>query len=534
MLLLEIMEEEGNESRSIWLRNMATGDFQRLVTGGWGAFFSPDGEWIFYGHDDSLMKIRNGGGTPISLCSANSPGSGYCGQDDAIIFGSHDGLLRVPASGGTVESITALDEVRGELFHGWPRLLPDGSTILFTVYSSNNRFHTAVARLADNAGAKSHRYILEDSAFADYISTGHLVFGRDGRVMVIPFDAEEVQVLSPAISVVGAVQKYEGQGSKFAVGPRGALAYVPAEQKAHMNIPTLVSVDGTMRSLGLPAGIWADPAFSPDGERLMLAKWGLAQTIWMLELESGRLSRLTMGQETGYAPIWSPDGTWVYYLDQPADATEGQLVARRSDGSGAPQVIRTLPLYSYPTSISSDGRTIMLMRESDSQHDLLTLRLPHQLGDHLEPPLEPWLITEANERHAQFSADGRRVAYTSDESGRDEVYIHELSGEGGLWQVSDEGGNEPRWSRDGRRLYYRNGDRMMCVDIDTGPRFRAAPPRALFSGFFQDRGSVNDYDVDVEQERFVMLQPANPGARDAVEIVLGWTAELERLAPGGD
>ena len=254
--------------------------------------------------------------------------------------------------------------------------------------------------------------------------------------------------------------------------------------------------------------------------------------VWTYDIERGVATRLTFGDSYDADPVWSPDGRWIAFSSERDGMVS--VYRKRSDGSGVPELLHRPGLLSYPAPMawSPDGQVIIVHANSrESGDDLVLLRLG------VDDAFEPFQVTPANERGPDFSPDGRWVAYVSNETGRLEVYVSTYPPGGGKWQVSDTLGSQPKWSANGRELFYRTADGLMVVDVETeGPGFRSSRPRPLFSGPFL--GGIAGVtvpgmffaDYDVAEDRFAMFSGAGDDVgATTVHLVTGWFGELERL-----
>jgi Tol biopolymer transport system component len=268
------------------------------------------------------------------------------------------------------------------------------------------------------------------------------------------------------------------------------------------------------------------PRLSPNGQRLAVTiDQENNRDIWVYELAQGTQSRLTFGEANEFVPLWTPDGKRVIYT---SERPLFDLYWRVADGSTPEEVLLTSDYDKSPNSISPDGKVLAYIENNaDTGSDIWLLPLEGES----EPKL--FLSTPFNERSATFSPNGRWLAYRSDESGQDEVYVRPYPGPEGKWSVSTDGGTEPVWSPDGRELFYRNGNRMMVVSVETEPLFTAGRPRLLFEGRFRSsmgyQASAN-YDVFPDGQSFVMVKDLQE-SETRINVVLNWFEELKRLVP---
>jgi Tol biopolymer transport system component len=242
------------------------------------------------------------------------------------------------------------------------------------------------------------------------------------------------------------------------------------------------------------------------------------------------LTRFTFEGNINSRPVWTPDGKRITFYSN----KEGRLNIfwQLADGSGGLERLTTSENINIPVSWSPDGQ-ILAFHDADptTGNDIWMLRLSDRKA-------QPFLRTPFNEGNPRFSSDGRWIAYTSDESGRNEVYVQPYPGPGGKWQVSKDGGTEPVWNRNGRELFYRSGNKMMAVEITTQPNFALSNPRMLFEGLYALAPvPVSNYDVSPDGQRFLMLKPTEQEQAQAaptqINVVMNWFEELKQKVPTG-
>ena len=519
-----------NATRQLFLRVM-DGAEGKAIAGTEGAyipFFSPDGQWVGFFAQGKLKKVPADGGAPQVLCDAPSGMGADWAADGMIYFMPFNtsGMWKVAASGGTPQEVTKLDRSRGEVSHRWPQLLAGGEAVLFTVWTGPGWDEKSLQMQVLKSGER--RVLAEGASTGRYVTSGHLVYNRDGvqTLMALPFDVERLQVTGgPAVALAEQVWEGGAEGAQYAVSSAGTMAYVashPARYERRM-----VWVDRTGKVEPLPAmpRPYYDPRISPDGRRFAVSSEEASERVWTFDFARPILTALT-GPGSSQSPVWTPDGSRVIYR-----ATRmgfRNIVWKPADGSGEEQPLTTNNNMQTPVSVSPDGK-LLAYTEIDpaggSDIWLVTL-------DGKGKP-EPFLRTRSSENNAHFSPDGRWLAYVSDESGRPEVYVQPFPGPGSKWMISTDGGNEPVWSRDGRELFYRAGDKMMVVSIATQPAFAAGLPQLLFEGAFEPTGTgTSGYDVSPDGRRFLMIQPTAPELpATQVHVVINWFEELKRLVP---
>jgi serine/threonine-protein kinase len=489
-----------------------------------GPFFSPDSRWVGFFTDKKLLKVSVEGGPPLEICDVAQvvPGASW-GPDDTIYFtftrGS--GLVRVPASGGVPEELTSPDFASGETEHGWPKVLPGGESLVFTIASAEG---SHIGALSLQTGET--RTLLRGSGGARYVSTGHLVYTRAGGMLAVPFDPKNLEITgSPTpVSEDIFINRAQGRGlAAFSVSDDGLLAYVPGGAAASENSLVWVDRQGRTEPLTAELGSYEWPRLSPDGKKVAVANRSIKGeiNIWILDTERDTRSRLTL-EGSNILPIWTPDGERVAFSSSRSGSEAVSIYWKSADGSGEADEILRGENPIFPRSFSPDGRLLAVTEWAPtSMRNIWMLNIE---GDRSPMPV---LTTTFDEYAPAFSPDGRWLAYVSDETGRDEVYVRRYPGEGGKSLVSTGGGSVPAWSADGRELFYRNGQSMMAVSVETEPAFRAEKPRLLFEGNFK-RGVYDSmsYDASPDGRRFVMVEGTSDIAPDQIKVVLNWFGDL--------
>jgi dipeptidyl aminopeptidase/acylaminoacyl peptidase len=469
-----------------------------------------------------LKKVYLSGGAPLILCSAPENRGATWGPDDTIIFAPTIplGLFRVSAAGGTPKPLTIPDRKKGEFSHGWPEMLPGGKAVLFTIGIGAAFDDAQIGVVSLETGER--RILVEGGAYARYVPSGHVVYARAGGLLAVPFDLKRLGVSGVPVSVLEGVSMNPYSGAaEFSSSADGSLAYVSGAPRFAERTLLWVDRKGAAEVLPAPPRAYVCPRLSPDGRRLAVGLAGANAGLWLYDLARGTLTRLAETVSFPF-PIWTPDGKHVAF-----DSLLGgswNLYWMPADGSGAVERLTTSENDQSPGSWSPDGQVLAFQQlDPTTGWDIWVLRLD---GDR-EP--RPFLQTPSNESAPMFSPDGRWLAYVSDESGRDEVYVRPFPGPGGKSQISTEGGTEPVWPRDGRELSYRNGDKMMAAAVQTKTGFAAAKPKLLSEGHYETGlyfFSAN-YDVSPDGQRFLMIKASEqePTATQ-INVVLNWFEDL--------
>ena len=488
-------------------------------------FFSPNGQWVGFFADEKLKKTPLSGGTPATLADAPYSMGGSWGASGEIVFAPTyaSGLFAVPEAGGTPRRVTRLDLSAGDDAQGWPQILDAHDAVLFTVLAWS-REETEIALVDLDTGER--RLVLEGALFARYVpaargaSTGHVVFVHDGALMAAPFDPAGTTPAGTPLAVIDGVR-----GGQFDISGGGTLAYVPGSAPAPDFSLVWADRDGAVQPINDLLRGYEDLHLSPDGSRVAVtieeAGFASAAHVWLADTERGTLTRLTFD---GYSrdPVWAPDGQSVVFGSKRGD-TFG-LYLQRLDGRSPAELLWSSPIASWPDpqSWTPDGRTVVFSTSGgDTGSDIWTLSLD-------DGSARPWLATPAAEWAGRLSPDGAWMAYNSDESGRDEVYVQPFPGPGTKRIVSDGGGINPIWSRDGSELFYRHAEEFRVVEVETESGFTVGKHVVMFTGPYRESG--RDFDVSRDGRRFVLMRNDDPRTTGRLRVVLDWWAALdERL-----
>jgi serine/threonine-protein kinase len=483
--------------------------------------FSPDGEWIAYVADGHLKKVRASGGASVTLADSVAGGFGGAAwlDDGTLVYvpPSLQELRRVSASGGP--STVALSWGQSSLAGGgagMPTALPGSRGVLFQNCASG--CVTMSIHVLDLRTGKEKR-LLDGVAQAWYLPNGHLLYvRRDGVALVAPFDLGRFAITGAATPVLEDVQVTANAGFALLAWSRsGSLVYAHDVGGLTDNAMVRVGRDGTITPIDTAwHGEFNSLALSPDGRRLAAGIGsGGALNIWIKQLDRGPTTRLTFGGQDR-RPFWSPDGRTVAYV---RDTNNTSVVyARPADGSGQDRLLVRLDRLIQEGEWSRDGRWILVRTDNGQAGagDILALRAS---GDTTPVPVATSPFTELE---PALSPDGRWLAYASNESGINEVYVRPFpDAQGGRWQVSNGGGSEPRWSRDGHELFYLDGDlHLNAVQIQTAPTFAAGRRTPLFdASSFVVAGFHQSYDVTPDGRAFLFISPRQAGAEGATQLV---------------
>jgi eukaryotic-like serine/threonine-protein kinase len=494
--------------------------------------FSSDGAWLVFAADDKLWKAPVLGGPRIELAKLPGFHKGSTWSDDGILCSpsASTGLFRVSTEGGNLVPVTQLDVSRGEISHRWPELLPDGRHVLCTIKRSDiatfDEAEIAVYSLDTHAWKTVHR----GGYYAKYASTGHLLYVRDGALMAAPFDAERLEVTGPPTRMVAGVMCEPGSGAaQFALSRNGTLVFVPGGPFENPDEFIWIHRDGKETPVGSPLRACLGFALSPDGKRIAEIISGATDAAFVFDIPRETLTRVTFEGNTT-AVSWTPDGESLIYN---SDRESGGIFQTRADGSGKP--VRLLPDL---------GRTLRVdMTVGPNPVLIYTKGLPGERDIWVRPlqggaAESPLIQTPFDQADPRISPDGHWLAYTSDESGRSELYVCPYPAGAGRWRISKDGGFAPTWSGDGTKLYFLSGSRpalgeldgrrsLISVSVSTLDGFSWGPPQVAF-----EWAGLNTVQVAPDGEKILTQRKRGPSFRPTeIYAVLNWFEELESRAP---
>lgn len=489
-------------------------------------FWSPDSREIGFFAGSKLRRINADGGPPQTVCDASNGRGGAWSKGGVIVFTptTSSSLLRIPATGGNPEKASTLDGSKGENSHRWPFFLPDGKHFLY--WARNSQGVQGNALEVGELGSLQAKEIMKSESMAEY-SSGYLLFMREQTLMARPFDPRKLDFGGEAVPVAEHIA-INGSVTRpvFSVSENGSMIYESGETAGSWNLQW-VARDGKQLGTVAQPDRYFFPALSPDGTRLAVNLFNGTQgtqSIWIFDLARGTKTRLTFGNASQFSSGWSPDGKVIYYQ---SNATGGfHIYNKAADGSGSEQtVIDSKDAEEGTPRPSPDGRYLVYLRRTPSQ-PLLDVWVMPLFGDRKPRPLVQTAFLKAS---PTVSPDGKWLAYSTNESGRNEVYITPFPEGGAKWQVSSNGGAASRWRKDGKELFFLDStDNVVAVDVNLS---RKAPqlgvPHALFqAGAIQRQNGP--FDVTADGKKFLVNAGSLKEGSDPLTLVLNWPAELKK------
>ena len=515
-LAFEATDRAGH--RRLWIRAIRSLTAEPLAgtEGAREPFWSPDGAFIGFFASGKLKKVAVSGGTVSTLADASHGSGGTWSRDGVILFApsTQSSLFRVPASGGAATPVTT---VKGpdEYGHVYPQFLPDGRHFLYLERAVPPSKAIYVGSLDDTRRTR----VVEAREKARFAGPDRLLFLRDGRLMSQRFDLRTFQVSGDPVPVADSVAFIATDGrASYDASDDGILVYRASGLLA-AGQPIVVDRAGrTLQTVGEP-GDYQSASFSPDGAKIATEKHDLHTStgdLWLIDLDRGTTSRLTSDGMHNNKAVWSPDGKRVVFTGRPDGVRNlhlKELGAERDERLLAPGPDRN------PSDWSADGLRILYSEGTIPKRDIWYISLSDRR------PM-PYLRTDFDEWEARFSPNGRWVAYQSDETGKSEVYVRSFPDGDGKRQISATGGRAPRWSRDGRELFFVRDQSVEVVQVRTDGPFTAGVPRALFTADMRADGSAtaSEYWFDVSGQRFLIVpNPTGPMPQALpITVVLNW------------
>jgi Tol biopolymer transport system component len=440
--------------------------------------------------------------------------------DDGTIYlaagadgSSITGIARVPGTGGKLQSLFAPDPKAGERSFFYPAALPGAKAIVYTLWTGGRLEDSKI--VVQRVDGKERRVLFDGASEARWVSSGHLLFTRGTTILAAPFDLEKLTLSAPPQPVLEGVRNSADNGTaQLAVSTNGTLAYVPGGASAADRSLLWVDRTGAAQPVVPESRPYADARLSPDGRVAAFTLQGETYDVWTLDLSRGTLTRVSLGSDDTQ-PAFTPDGSRVVYTS--TRSGHSNLYWRAADGSDAEERLTESVHTQSPDCVTPDGSALLFDdADPETRTDILLLPLK---GDKKPRPL---IKTPFNEVGARVSPDGKYVAYVSNESGREEIYVQPIPGLGRKWQVSTNGGNLVRWSADGKEIFYRSGARHYSVPVTLEP-FTLGNPKLMFEGRYNGR-----FDVAADGKRFLMIRDNDERPRLEIRVVVNWLEELKR------
>ena len=516
-----------NGRTGLYLRPLDHDDARLIVgtEGARGPFFSPDGQSIGFWADGRLKRIRLAGGGPSVICDATNESGATWTPDDTILLSTGLGLLRVSAQGGQPEPLTSPDGAKDEYSHIWPAAVPGTHAVLFSIkYAGEGAQASSVGLLS--LDTRRWTTVAPGASQPRFVTPGFVIINRSGTLEATTFDIAHLAPVGGFTPIEEAASRAGSeQVVSYDVSAAGrGLVYVASH--AAQQDRGLYSVDpqGKAQLLSDDRRTYWGPAVSPDGSRLAVnvSINPRVSEIWILDLRRRTWLRLTTGNND-WEPVWKDRETLIYARGRQGGSAAWDEYSMPATGIGAPALLATFAQQVESHAIAPDHRQAVFTVVGPSSRDMWTQPL------HLGSPARPLVVTPADEQtlSESFSPDGRWLAYRSNATGRGEVYVTDLPSGTARYRVSTTGGEFPCWSRDGRQIFYLQGETMMAVNVRPGSAFAVDAPRALFE---VPIATFNEFDVAPDGSRFYMIGSDARPATAPIVFVSDLTDDLQSAA----
>ena len=504
-----------NGPLQIFVRHMDELGVQALAgtEGGEQPFFSPDGKWVAFFASHQLKKVALAGGPPTVLADLPGPQYGGCWVPDGrIVVSRGNTLVLIPAGGGAASLLSAADTATDRLLVA-PKVLPDGKTVMVTRW----RGSTVSAGLWVATIGEGKATDLElPGAYVLGMIDKHLIYDTHaGVLMAVPFDLGKQKPVGPPVSVLDGIAVNANGSAQAALSRSGSLVYQTGALLRQLQITDLhgapVSVLPAQRQ-------YSATRFSPDGTRIAMGMQTQSTVdVWVYDLRSQTLSRVTTEGDVNDRPEWTPDGRRIIFRSNRGGTLA--LWSQSADGTGKAELLLKDPSAEiWEGVLTADGASVIYRTGTIGTADIWMRQLT---GDTIRHPLATTPFTEWSGRP---SRDGKWLAYESNETGDFQVYVRPLTQGGARQQVSVDGGVEPVWSPDGGRLYYRNNDELLVATLATSPELAVVRREVLFKGDYPFTTGHANYDISPDDKR-VLLQRSVADSVHAV-VVHNWATEV--------
>ncbi len=473
--------------------------------------FAPTGDLAFE-KGDGTLNVLPIDGRPITRTLEDVSRVSW-GDGDMIVFRRGSSLWRTSAGSGPATRLTKVDSAAGEGDTS-PFVLPGGRAALFNHYRearTPDEMDVFVVRLDDG---RVKRLGIKGSS-PQYVSSGHIVVPQsDGTLLAAPFDLRTLELRGPAVRVLDGMFVRPTGTAQFDVSRNGVLAYIEGGISQR---PVLIDRAGREHEAGFPEGAYTHPRLSPAGDRVAVERSeGMRADIWSITRATGQISRLTRDGQSS-SPEWSADGSRIGWIH--GDSAGASIRWQAADGSGTPEVIATQGRVPFRFLFTPDGKSIAVVVGGPFRHDILVFPL-----DGKSPP-RTVAGSDADELQPSVSPDGRWLAFTSNETGRTEVFVASIEDPSTRFQITTDGGGEPVW-RDNHSLVVRSGSLFVAISLSFAPRTEVTRRDTLFADTYP-RGTP-DRGIDISTRTGDLVTVARPGgSRERIVVVTGWLDELK-------
>jgi len=499
-------------------------------------FFLPDGNSLVFLTESKIKKVALSSGVVLTICSVGPFSHGGCWsvEENCIYFTANpaSGLFKVPVDGdGKPIPVTHPDYGKGQQVHTQPRMLPGGKDLLFTIGTDEGPETRDIALLSLQTNHWQRLGLHGSNAhYVEYSGRGYLVYAGADSILAVPFDMAQRKVIGPEVKVIDDV--LTEPSAQFDLSENGTLIYAQEGVDASKNTLVWVDMQGEKTPLSFAPDMYHGPRLSPDGSQLALIKGPPSLDVYVCDLERLRMRKITNNPSLDLWPVWEPGGSQITYSScRTSNLHVPSLYSMLPDGSHDEPLLEPDPTAARLTGCwSQDREHLAFARISIDVNETASYDI--WVFSQKDGRARGFFATTFNEKMPAFHPSGDWMAYTSDESGRYEVYVCRFPSAADKRQISFNRGDEPVWDPSGRTLYYRSGNTMKAVTLEDESRFTFGESRDLFTEWFARNRIVANYDFDSKGQRFIMVKPVGEESLPVqINVILNWFEELQRLVP---
>jgi tRNA A-37 threonylcarbamoyl transferase component Bud32/dipeptidyl aminopeptidase/acylaminoacyl peptidase len=512
------------DSNAIYLRRLDSFDAIKVAgtEDGSGPFFSPHGDWLGFWVNGQIKKVPIGGGAPVLVAEAPALRSAVWLDDDTIVYSPQptSGLMSVSANGGPSKTLTTLDSAQQEKTHRGLIGLPGGKAVVFTVGSNEIGTYDEARIVALTLATGKITEILKGGYSPVFASTGHLLYVNQHRVFAVPFDIETLKATGSPVQVIEDVASQADYAmANLGLSATGTVAYATGGDRSRLIALRWMDRKGNFEAIPAEDRTYGDVAISPDGRKVALTVSHANNVLFSYDVATNHFTRVTLRLDVE-SPAWASDDKITYW-----SGSDVRTIA--ADGSTKEEILLSAAVVAgrtlLPLNWSRDGQKLALLVEASGQRPDIAVYLK------AENKLVPVAQTRFDEVSGRLSPDGRWLVYMSDESGRPEVIVRASDGTGPKYPVTNGGGFQPMWAKDGRELIYGTPKALMAASFTAAPTPTIGPPEILFSGDKPEFDNIRNVDVLPDGRRFVALVMKPPPTITEIKVVTNWTDRLKQL-----
>jgi serine/threonine protein kinase/WD40 repeat protein len=492
-------------------------------------FFSYDGKWIGFQSSAGLKKVSVFGGVPIALAQLDAFFGASWAPNDTIYFAgmissaeSNSPLLKISANGGEIKNVAQPTDSSAFIRYCFPDVLPGGKALLFTRLQMDCRNpDEGIIEVLDLKTGKSH-IILEGGVCARYSSTGHIIAAWSGGLFAVPFNLNKLEVTGPTVPVLDGIFLNKGFIPNYSFSNDGTLIYLSGENGFQKKQLVLLNHNGESQHVFNQLEDFRHLNYSPNAAKLIVSiDRENKNQLWLVEPDKQTLFQFTFDGYNDY-PIWTPDGKNITFY---SDRNGKKNIYQKALKSHAPaKQLTTGDNKQFPTSWTPDGKTLAFCEDHpDSSSDIWVLKFDK------DTTAQPFIATKHKEHQAMFSPDGKWIAYTSNKSGKDEIYVRPFPDTGKDIKISEIGGTDPIWHPTNNKLYFLQRNKLLQVRYLTAPVFKAEKPVELFK---MDH-TFHNYTISSNGDLFVFVVNEQIQPTKNFNVVLNWFEELKQQVPSG-